>query len=603
MSDAELTADELTLPIKRTEGDTLEERLTDNAYHNILPARYLRKDADGELIETQEDLFERVAKNVALAEAVYEAEKRDVEIAVTPDQLKPDHPRRDELAEEVFGAGVSVDDDAETALSQYNVNKFAYDTVVPELPDVIREYVETKAEAFQELMESLAFMPNCVPPDSLVASEGGLKPLTEIESGDRVYDDEGGSARVDSKFENGEKLVTEIETSSGYTVRATPEHYFRVVTKEGEYEWRQVKDLEPDDVLAVQKNFLDDDGSPVDLVSSGMTDGGTSVADGGTVGRPRSGIDTPDVMTPALAEWLGLYVGDGTARESDIRVAFDEQDADLVDYWTDLTESVFGFEPTTRSRNDAACVIGGANRRDLYAFLDRNDLLKETSQAATVPKAILESGRTPIARFLRGLFEADGTVGEKAIELYTHSDTLADQVQTLLLGLGIRSTVTEKRDGFRIRLRKNVSGKRFVDRIGFLSERKRERARRFETVADNATSVKIPHQTQRLHEWYQESDLGLDAYRDLSQFLIDPDSEYHQEIGVGIFRKYAEEYPELWDSPVAEFVERDQFYERVSEIREVGRMAVEDMQVPRRNTYVVEGFVSHNSPTLMNAGD
>nr|WP_284731891.1 adenosylcobalamin-dependent ribonucleoside-diphosphate reductase [Halorientalis regularis] len=148
------------MPIKRTEGDTLEERLTGNAYHNILPARYLRKDADGELIEQQEDLFERVGKNIALAEAVFEAGKRDLEITVTPDQLKPDHPRRDELAAEVFGAGVTADADAETALSIYNVNKFAYDTLVPELPDPVREHVEDTAEEFQNLMERLAFMPN-----------------------------------------------------------------------------------------------------------------------------------------------------------------------------------------------------------------------------------------------------------------------------------------------------------------------------------------------------------------------------------------------------------------------------------------------------------
>ncbi len=160
MSRNELTVDEVTLPIKRTEGDTLEERLTGNAYHNILPARYLRKNADGNLIEEQEDLFDRVAKNIALAEAVYEAEKRDEQITVTPEQLKPDHPRRDELAAEVFGKGVSVDDDAETTLSVYNVNKFAYETLVPELPADIKEHVEDTAEEFQNLMERLAFMPN-----------------------------------------------------------------------------------------------------------------------------------------------------------------------------------------------------------------------------------------------------------------------------------------------------------------------------------------------------------------------------------------------------------------------------------------------------------
>ncbi|MFB6073543.1 MAG: adenosylcobalamin-dependent ribonucleoside-diphosphate reductase [Haloarculaceae archaeon] len=160
MSDAELGADEIELPIKRTTGDTLAERLTGNAYHNILPARYLRKDADGDLIEDQEDLFVRVARNIALAEAVFAAEQRGEAITVTPDQLKPDHPRRDELAEEVFGKGTTAEDDAETTLDQYNVNKFAYETVVPELPDEIRTHVEETADEFRTLMEDLSFMPN-----------------------------------------------------------------------------------------------------------------------------------------------------------------------------------------------------------------------------------------------------------------------------------------------------------------------------------------------------------------------------------------------------------------------------------------------------------
>ncbi|MFB6296913.1 MAG: adenosylcobalamin-dependent ribonucleoside-diphosphate reductase, partial [Salinirussus sp.] len=535
----ELDADDLTLPIKRTDGETIEDRLTGNAYHNILPARYLRKDADGELIEDQEELFERVGKNIALAEAVYEADRQDVEVTVRPEQIKPDHPRRDELAAEVFGAGTTVDDDRETRLTEHNVNKFAYETVVPELPDGVREHVESTAAEFRELMEDLSFMPNCVPPDSMVAAEGGLKQLTDIEPGERVYDDRDGQARVDSKFENGEKLVREIETASGYTVRATPEHYFRVISESGEYEWRQVKDLQPDDVMALQTGFLDDDGAPASLVPPTAADGGTAVAETTDLGRPREAIDVPDSMTPALAEWLGLYIGDGTARESGVRVAFDDQDEDLVEYWCELTESVFGFEPTTRHRNDAACVIGQAGRRDLYDFLGRNDLLKDTSKTATVPEAVLESGRTCVARFLRGLFEADGTVGERAIELYTHSEALADQAQKLLLGLGIRSVVSDKRDGHRVTIRKNECGKQFVEQVGFSSDRKRVDAKRFETVADNATSVEI----------------------------------------------------------------QEQFYERVSSVDDVGRMAVEDMQVPRRNTYVVEGFVSHNSPTLMNAGD
>ncbi|WP_423744126.1 adenosylcobalamin-dependent ribonucleoside-diphosphate reductase (plasmid) [Haladaptatus sp. SPP-AMP-3] len=156
----EADADDVTLPVKRTAGDTLEDRMTGNAYQNILPARYLRKNAEGELVESQEDLFPRVAKNIALAEAVYEAETQGVELTVTPEQLKPDHPRRDELAADVFDNGTTTADDAETTLSVYNVNKFAYETVVPELPDDIREHVESVRDEFDDLMEGLSFIPN-----------------------------------------------------------------------------------------------------------------------------------------------------------------------------------------------------------------------------------------------------------------------------------------------------------------------------------------------------------------------------------------------------------------------------------------------------------
>ena len=160
MSRTNISAEDITLPVKRTDGETLEERLTGTAYSNILPARYLRRNADGELVEEPEDLFERVAKNIALAEAAFEADRGDGEITVTPSQLKPDHPRRGELAEEVFGDGTTPEDDTETTLTPENVNKFTYDTVVPELPEEARRRVEAVREEFQAQMESLSFVPN-----------------------------------------------------------------------------------------------------------------------------------------------------------------------------------------------------------------------------------------------------------------------------------------------------------------------------------------------------------------------------------------------------------------------------------------------------------
>ncbi len=296
MSSEDVTADDLELPIKRTTGDTIAERLTDNAYHNILPARYLRKDADGEPVESQEELFDRVARNVALAEAVFEAENHGVEITVTPDQIKPDHPRRDELAAEVFGAGVTADDDAETTLTGHNVNKFAYETIVPSLPAGVREHVEETAETFREGMESLSFMPNsptlmnagdelqqlsacfvdspddditdihqtakeaaevfqCLTADATVhVADKGLVSIADVEPGDSIRQRDGDDHQtrtVEGVHAYDDAPTMTLRTESGLTVRGTPNHRLLV-----DGDWTRLDEIEPDSTVSVRLGWL-----------------------------------------------------------------------------------------------------------------------------------------------------------------------------------------------------------------------------------------------------------------------------------------------------------------------------------------------------------
>lgn len=152
---------DISLPIARNDAETLQEQLTDNAYNTILPGRYLKKDADGNRIEQQEDLFERVGKNIALAELVYD----DSPVYIQPKHIKPDHPRRDELIEDVFGdhyyaEAVAADGDAKTLLTEDNVKHVAYDPLYPDLDDRQQRKVKKWAEDFTEQMERLKFMPN-----------------------------------------------------------------------------------------------------------------------------------------------------------------------------------------------------------------------------------------------------------------------------------------------------------------------------------------------------------------------------------------------------------------------------------------------------------
>jgi len=151
-----------SLPARRTTGETTKERLTANAYDRILPARYLKKDSDGELVETPEELFQRIGRNVAVADAVYTEEN----VTISPPCIKPDHPRRDDLIEEVFEYVDVVDnaDDLETPLTEENAKRVAYEPLIQKLEEDGHEEtlnkVKSTAQEFTDNMEYLKFMPN-----------------------------------------------------------------------------------------------------------------------------------------------------------------------------------------------------------------------------------------------------------------------------------------------------------------------------------------------------------------------------------------------------------------------------------------------------------
>jgi ribonucleoside-diphosphate reductase alpha chain len=171
-------AGDLTIPVQRVTGESVDDRLSDVIRNQTLPERYLNKDEDGNVEEEPAEMFERVAKNLAVAEIVHESNKLSIEVWVTPQQVKPNHPRRGQLAAEVFGYDgrtfeslEEVPDSLENAephlldetveLTEENASKFAYDTVVPELENEdLKAHVTGIKDEFEDLLKHLRWMPN-----------------------------------------------------------------------------------------------------------------------------------------------------------------------------------------------------------------------------------------------------------------------------------------------------------------------------------------------------------------------------------------------------------------------------------------------------------
>jgi ribonucleoside-diphosphate reductase alpha chain len=498
----------------------------------ILAARYLRKDANGKIIESTGQMFRRVAKAIAEVERMY---------------------GKDE------------------------------------------EYVKNLEEEFYRMMTNLEFLPNCLSTDTLIPTQNGLVELGNIsektsEINEKVAADRGTRDAV-FFFSNGPKVAWKITTTCGFSITATPEHFFRVIDKNGEYVWKQLKTIGKEDYLAIQKDFIFTEQEPLL----------TTPPEVKKKGRPSRSIIYPTQLVPELAEIVGYLLTDGYVRRATntMELAVNSKDKDVAERLCKDFKVVFRVNAKMEKIKGKNCFLVSASSSNLIKFLETNNLSKNSgSTRITVPQKILMGTRKSISAFLRAVFEADGRVNERSIELYSTSLNFLSQVQLLLLGLGIVSKLKKRKDCYRLVINKDLNGELFVKRVNFLGKRKRELAKKF--LEPKHPKDFIPNQSRRLKNWYKSlKKKNYELYKKIARFLIE--TKYGEEVSGYIFKKYKKRFKELESCYLKELVELNQFYDKIKEIKIVDTSTA-DLFVPGGNTYVANGFVTHNSPTLMNAG-
>lgn len=294
----------------------------------------------------------------------------------------------------------------------------------------------------------------CLAGDTRVLTARGLVPIREVESGD-VVQTRHGMSPVKQRFEWGKQGVFTVTTRDGESITGTGRHRIEVLTgwdyaseygtkKDGggskrvpKWEWRRFDELAVDDVVRLWDRETDLDGQvSAPLESPHKVELGWQPQKG-----RRSSIDTwefPESVTPELAEWLGLFWGDGNFDGADgvcLTVGGDDEVEDAADAF----EQLFGVPPKVR-------VEGGVHRiaissRWLVRWMHLNGFSK-----GDIPEAIWRSGRHLQAMFLRGLFATDGAVSaaDGAVRLTSAYRPLVEQVQILLRsGFGFESRIIE----------------------------------------------------------------------------------------------------------------------------------------------------------------
>ena len=270
----------------------------------------------------------------------------------------------------------------------------------------------------------------CVTGDTFVATADGLKRIGDLVGKSAFVIGSDGKPHFVSKiFPTGRKSTFELRTRSGYSVSLTGDHKV-LTTNRGDV---SAQDLTTEDELLLQ--------------GSGF--GSARLDDG-------------------LAFAIGIAVGDGCITNNasglgpdrGLILTMSEDESPILD---DVARSL--NEEKTRTAVDGrgtrvsvvtaptkgGCRLSLSNRSIIETF-DRYAVLNEGSARKALRDEAFALDRSAIASLLKGLFTADGCVGNygdktQYVSLDSSSLELLRQVQMLLLNFSIKSKLYENRRG------------------------------------------------------------------------------------------------------------------------------------------------------------
>jgi len=450
-----------------------------------------------------------------------------------------------------------------------------------------------EANGFRNAQASVLAPTGCLTPDTMITTDRGLVRLGELGDvwGDKWQDldlqvstDEG-PRQATKFFVNGEEPTRRIATQGGYTIQGTLTHRIKVVEPEtGAWAWKRMADITEDDLVPIQLGTLVGELRTVPLP---VLDQAYYAGD--------HRISVPDTVTPELAELVGYFMGDGSLHAKGIRLCVADADLDVVDRLRILSKELFHLEPSVVAKEGYHEVTLSSVR--LARWWQAAGFAKRLPHAdpgqswkPLVPSALLETNDAAVyAGFVRGLFEADGTVAHGVPSFSTASAEFAAEVRTVLLALGLATTTRSTGSGwgegtFQVRLRNIDHALRFDEYVGFLGARNALVAELESPQAGNRDRIHLSRSV-----WEEIVPVGS-AHRSVVISSLGKSD--------GVSRQTAQQiYAETHDERLAFAL--GYLFERVSVNEDGGVQPTFDLSVPENVTYVAAGFVSHNTIGFM----
>lgn len=436
----------------------------------------------------------------------------------------------------------------------------------------------------------------CLVGGSLIPTERGLVRLRSLgdpqgaqwQDLDVSVGTDDGPRTATQFYVNGSERVVVVETHRGHRIEGTPTHRIKVVDpRTGDWVWKRFGDLEAGDLVPLKLNQSVGEPRSVTLPPLGemyWTGDWTTTA--------------PRAMSPEFAEFIGYFMGDGSLHAKGLRLCVAAGDIDVVERLQLLAKELFNLE--THVAEKTGYFELAVHSVPLTVWWEACGFAKTPPAEGHagkgwlphVPDAVLASNCPETYRaFVRGLFEADGTMAMGYPHWSTTSIEFSRDVQSLLLALGYPTTRKFDRTGWGgsrlavLRLLNLSHSSRFAEEIGFMGGRKQAAL----VSVSTAQASRYDH---------------VPVSRALVDRLVPENGRLRRTMlmalrrhGMVSRRSAVELLQRTGDDELAWLL--GYFYDRVSSADLGEEQWTYDLSVPDNVTYVANGFVSHNTISFM----
>ncbi|VVC02272.1 Peptide chain release factor subunit 1 [uncultured archaeon] len=325
-------------------------------------------------------------------------------------------------------------------------------------------------------------------------------------------------------------------------------------------------------------------------------------------------LKLPSIYTPKLAYLLGVIAGDGTLDGN--RIIIYESYEQMTRKYSQVIKEATGLEAVQREVDKTHQKGSFAKKsylelriysKEFAQFVEQeNPQVIASSEERSVPDAVQRSGLDVQRAFLSGLFDAEGYLHGKRVEIAMRSETMMRQVQAMLLRVGIRASCGSKtvpgNPQWCVSISDLESLKNFNKQIGFGRQDKSERLGKIAGRRQAMQFVEqVPADGREVYALARQLGLKTSDFHAASAFFRNKKplgrATFEKSIAP-VMRKRAQEKGMEGQTQklLQKWLSDDIGVARVAQKIPIdGERPYIDLTVPNAFNFVANGFIVHNS--------